>query len=169
MKRFIFTQIIFIIFISCTSKYNYHPNQNIEKIITSFNNISKEKITDVNVEFEYQVFLTVNGIWLRISSNKENSYIDLSDEIYKSEYNSFKNYANIFIKVIYPEIDNNTLESIHKQLLTGNYNNYNKLKYKEIYLCLTSQKLKNGTTSFKFSLEVPNHLIKSIRFLILNI
>lgn len=160
MKRLIFLQIIFLIFISCSRKYNYHPNQNIEKIIKSFNNISTEKISDVNVEFEYQVFLTVNGIWLRISSNNENSYIDLSDEIHKSEYNLIKDYANIFLKTIYPETDNSTLESIHKQLLTGNYNNYNKLKFKEISLFLTSQKLENGTTSFKFSIETPNYLLK---------
>ncbi len=158
-RKIIYLFILFLL-ISCNEKYNYHPNKKIDTIISNFNNISKDKIKNVTIDFDYQVFVIVNSVWIRISSNNEKTFIDISIEGLNSELDLSKSYANIFITSIYPDIEDNTLDLIHNELSSNKYNNYNPYIFNELSLSLVKDKLDNKIYKQKISIEIPNNLVK---------
>lgn len=131
----------------------FHRNREINDLINLFNESFSPQIlqTEVGQDYSYQTFINTNGINIRISSSDSGIFVDLKLE--DANTDKLYSYYSAFAKCLVPEISDDDLIDAFDSLKSGDYKNYNYLKYNGLQSTYSVQKLNNGTYLYVLKTE----------------
>jgi hypothetical protein len=136
----------------------FHSNERINKVIQAFNILSDIKIKkeDVSSDFDYQTFITLDGVWVRISYNRDMNtlFVDYSQEA--SSLNKIEKYCALFMKALDKQITDSLIKETFKEIETYKYQYYDSYKQGKFELTLSKDDLV-GTANKRYTLKTAYH------------